>query len=191
MTAAGVIRTARLDLHRWDDRFEADFVRHATDPRVTRYIGDGSPWTAERAAARFAGMRDHWTEHGYGWRPMVVRETGAYVGFAALNAVDAGSGITDPRPSDVEIGRWLLPEASGFGYATEGARAVLDEAFGRLAAGRVVARIGPANTASQHVAERIGLRRYAESLGPYGQPILLYAVRRTPETRPHDDQLPG
>jgi hypothetical protein len=45
-----ILETERLLLYRWDPRFEQDFVRLATDPRVTRYIGGGQPWTEARAS---------------------------------------------------------------------------------------------------------------------------------------------
>jgi predicted acetyltransferase len=42
------------------------------------------------------------------------------------------------------------------GYATEAARAVLDEAFGALTLKRVVATVHEANTASRHVLAKLG-----------------------------------
>ncbi|KQQ05403.1 MULTISPECIES: GNAT family N-acetyltransferase [unclassified Rathayibacter] len=58
----------------------------------------------------------------------------------------------------VEIGWVLHPEAQGRGYATEGARALLDLAFDRLAAHRVVAQLDARNTASARLCERLGMR---------------------------------
>lgn len=57
------------------------------------------------------------------------------------------------------------------GLAREGATAVRDDAFTRLGAPRVVARIAPANPASLRVAEAIGLTRHADSTGRAGEPI--------------------
>ena len=54
---------------------------------------------------------------------------------------------------------WLLARAAqGQGYATEAARAVAAWLGERLGVSRLHAHIAPANTASERVAERLGLR---------------------------------
>jgi hypothetical protein len=86
----------------------------------------GEPtWSAERETARFAAILRHWAGARIRLAP---RKTGGFVGLAALNAVDADSGIADARPSDVEVGR-CRPAASGQGYESEAALAMRGEAF--------------------------------------------------------------
>ena len=64
----------------------------------------------------------------------------------------------DARGPDIEIG-WRLPVAArGRGYATEGARAVLEHGLGTLALPRIIADIRPENAASVRVAGKIGMR---------------------------------
>ena len=57
-----------------------------------------------------------------------------------------------------EVG-WLLDRAHwGKGYATEAAAAVRDAAFTRWNYSEVISLVRPANTPSQRVAERIGMK---------------------------------
>jgi RimJ/RimL family protein N-acetyltransferase len=54
------LTTARLTLRPYTPSELPAFLDLALDPRVTRLVGDGSPWTAKRATARFAaGLSTH------------------------------------------------------------------------------------------------------------------------------------
>jgi len=79
--------------------------------------------------------------------------------------------------SGVAIGWWLDPRAWGRGLAGEAARAVRQEAFERLAAPQLVARIQPANGPSRRLAEHIGMRHELDTVGRWGEPACIY---RTP-----------
>lgn len=54
------------------------------------------------------------------------------------------------------LGYWLLPEARGRGYTTEGAAVLLDHAFDTMALHRVFARVIDDNEASTAVLRRLG-----------------------------------
>jgi RimJ/RimL family protein N-acetyltransferase len=79
------------------------------------------------------------------------RDDGEALGYTGL-VIGRGS-LDEP-----ELAYELLPEARGYGYATEAARAVLSAAFetGRR---RIWATIGSWNTPSLRVAEKLGFRR--------------------------------
>jgi RimJ/RimL family protein N-acetyltransferase len=62
----------------------------------------------------------------------------------------------------VEVGYMFSPTSTGRGYATETVRALLDLAFVRLRARRVVARVDLRNTPSRALLERLGVRLEAE-----------------------------
>lgn len=113
-----------------------------------------------------AHVIEHWRVHGFGWR--VARAQGTAVGLIALSFAGEGAGI---NASEYEIGWWLAPSAWGRGLAREGAAAVRDEAFERVRAPSIVARIQPANAGSLGVAAAIGLRHETESIGRGGEPI--------------------
>ena len=58
----------------------------------------------------------------------------------------------------------MHPAFQGRGLAAEGASALLDLAFGRLAAHRVYAHLDVRNAASARLCERLGMRREATML---------------------------
>jgi RimJ/RimL family protein N-acetyltransferase len=166
MTAPAPLQTDRMRLDPWT---ESDFTlleALARTPAVMRYIGDGTTWTDARIAEVGAHVLEHWGAHGFGWR--VARVGGTPIGLIALSLAGQGAGVD---AGDYEIGWWLAPSAWGRGLAREGAAAVRDEAFGRLGAPSIVARIQPANAGSLAVAAAIGLRYETDSVGRGGEPI--------------------
>ena len=167
----------RVLLEPWDERRRDDFAALAADPRVMRFVGRGKPWSPSEADEAFERELAHWREHGFGWRGMVERRSGSWLGFVGLNYVPPGGGVP---ASEVEIGWWLVPSAWGRGYASEGAALVRDEAFERVGLERIVARCQVANAASRAVAERIGMTLAYETRGRYGERVAVYALARPP-----------
>ena len=166
MSDPSPLRTARMTLHPWaesDFKLLGDLAR---TPAVMRFIGDGTTWSDARIADVGAHVVEHWRHHGFGWR--VARTDGTAIGLIALNFAGVGAGID---AAEYEIGWWLAPSAWGRGLAREGAAAVRDEAFARVGAPSIVARIQPANAASLAVAATIGLRHETESIGRGGEDI--------------------
>ena len=178
------LHTDRLSLDAWteaDDRLLADLAR---TPAVMRYIGDGTTWTDARIHGVAVHIAEHWRQHGFGWR--VARCEGTAVGLVALNFAGEGAGID---PWEYEIGWWLAPSAWGRGLAREGAAGVRDEAFERVGAPSIVARISPANASSLAVAAAIGLTHETDSIGRGGEPIAVLRLsadrwRRDPGRTP-------
>jgi RimJ/RimL family protein N-acetyltransferase len=169
-----VLRTARLTLEPWRDDLLDAFARLAADERVTRFIGDGKPWSRERAAARHESLLRHWETYGYGWRAMLDGE--GFAGIAALNRL--GTLVPGIEESAVEIGWWVDPRSWGRGYATEAALALRDDAFGGVGARRLVARCQAANPASERVMVKIGMRRWGDADGQGGLPVRVYTLDR-------------
>jgi RimJ/RimL family protein N-acetyltransferase len=163
------IDTERLRLEPWAPRHEAMLARLAALPDVMRHVGPGVTWNAEEARQRHDRALAHWREHGFGWRAAVERRTGNAIGLIALNL--AGPEIPELAPDDHEIGWWLDPGVWGKRYAGEGARAIVAEAFSRVGAPSVVARIKPCNEASLRVAAAAGLRTEAETIDRSGTPV--------------------
>jgi len=82
------------------------------------------------------------------------KETGRLVGdfVLILRSVEHRRG---------EVGYALHPDFAGRGLATEGARVMLDIAFGRLDLRRVIGRVDARNQASARVLAKLGLRHEA------------------------------
>jgi RimJ/RimL family protein N-acetyltransferase len=169
-----VLTTTRLALMPWGDAFGEDLARLASDQRVMQYVGDGRPWDREQTRQRHQACLRHWEDHDFGWRAMLVQPSGRFLGLAALNYL--GALVPGVEESAIEIGWWLDPDAWGRGFATEAATAIRDEAFTRLHARRIVARLQPRNHASGRVATRLGMRLHGETAGRTGEPVLVYLL---------------
>lgn len=168
------IETQRLRLQPWDETHDPLLVELGADPYVMRYIARGEPWQASFAREVSDRQRDHWVEHGFGWRALVERGTEEAIGFSALNYLGAGAAGLDP--DEFEIGWWLKPSAWGRGFAAEGGRATITEAFGCIGASSVVARIQPSNEPSIRVANALGLKHEVSTTGSYGEPVEIYRL---------------
>jgi RimJ/RimL family protein N-acetyltransferase len=144
------LETLRIELRDFVAADLDDMVRLDSDPRVMKYIAGGKP--AARAAvlqrlARFVRYPTLYPDLG-AWRA-ARRDTGAFIGWFALNY--AG------KSTDIEVGYRLVPEAWGQGFATEGARALVDYGFDDLDLDRIIGVTHPGNKASQHVLRKAGL----------------------------------
>jgi RimJ/RimL family protein N-acetyltransferase len=172
--------TERLRLERWVPAHGGMLARLAAMPEVMRHIGAGTTWTAAEAHEHSARALVHWREHGFGWRAAVERTTARPVGLIALNF--AGPEVPELADDEYEIGWWIEPELWGRGYATEGGRAIRDEAFA-LGASSVVARIYAGNAASVAVAATLGLRPEREATNRHGLPVRILRARNGGEPR--------
>ncbi len=175
VSAPTPLRTERLTLDPWteaDGRLLGDLAR---TPAVMRYVGDGTTWSDARIHGVGQQVLAHWAEHGFGWR--VARADGAPVGFIALNFAGEGAGID---AHEYEIGWWLAPSVWGRGLAREGAAAVRDEAFDRVGAPSIVARIRPENAriARRRRGDRFGLRARRDR--PWRRDVLAAATQPGP-----------
>ena len=144
------LETTRLVLRPIADADLDAFAAMYADPEIMRHLGDGRPLSRAatwRTMALFAG---HWALRGYGQWALVEKATGTVIGRAGLWNPEGWPGL--------EVG-WLLDRRHwGRGFATEGARAALDQAFEVVRADRVISVIALGNVRSIRVAERIGER---------------------------------
>ncbi|GAA2498787.1 GNAT family N-acetyltransferase [Winogradskya humida] len=93
-----------------------------------------------------------YAEHGFGLWILSLRSSGEFVGDCGLTYQQV-DGVTE-----LEIGYHVRADLQGLGLATEAASAVRDHARDTLHAPRLTAIINPANTPSQRVATKIGLK---------------------------------
>lgn len=169
-----VIQTERLLLRPWTAEDVTLLGAMSSNPRVTRYVGDGLTWTALKAITVSDRALAHWREHGFGWRVVVELATGTDIGLIALNLMGLGTAGLDP--AEHEIGWWLTPERWGHGFASEGARAVAGDAFQELGAPHLTARILPENSASIAVATRLGMEFEFNTVADPGIAVAVYRV---------------
>ena len=125
-------------------------------PEVVRWLGSPVPMTDLAAAHEWIDTKRRREEADPFdlVRAVVVRETGVVAGnvsVARAHRLDTGLFV-----GEYEVGWWLHPDSVGHGYATEAARALLDDVFAR-GLPEVWCGMYVDNAASARVAERLGL----------------------------------
>jgi len=151
VTLAPELRTDRLRLRRWLPTDLAPFAALNADARVMEYFPaalsrEGSDTLASRIEA-------HFDEHDFGLWAVEIPVVTSFAGFIGLSVPRFQAHFTPC----VEIGWRLAAEHWGLGYATEGARAVLEFCFEALGLGEVVSFTAPGNLRSRRVMEKIGM----------------------------------
>jgi RimJ/RimL family protein N-acetyltransferase len=144
------LETLRLELRVFVAGDFDDLYRLDGDRRVMKYISNGRPASRDATAQRlkrFIRYPSLYPDLGI-WRA-ARRDTGAFVGWFCFSY--AGNS------ADIEVGYRLLPEAWGRGFATEGARALVDYGFDDLDLDRIIGVTHPGNKASQRVLMKAGL----------------------------------
>jgi RimJ/RimL family protein N-acetyltransferase len=146
-----MIRTELLLLRDWTDADRGPFAAINADPRVTEFL------PPQDRAESDAGIDRQMALAAAGEPCFLAAERisdAAFLGFIGVKPVTFAAPF-----SGYEIG-WRLGAAFwGHGYASEGARAALDQAFHVLGLAEVFAITVPANLRSQAVMLRIGMER--------------------------------
>jgi RimJ/RimL family protein N-acetyltransferase len=144
------LETLRLSMRAFTlDDFD-DLYALNSDSRVMKFIADGKPSTRDevaRALRRFVRYPTLYPDLGI-WHTS-RRDTGAFIGFFALNYTG--------KSTDIEIGYRLMRNAWGLGFATEGATALAHYGFDDLGLNRIIGVTLPGNKPSQRVLMKAGL----------------------------------
>jgi RimJ/RimL family protein N-acetyltransferase len=151
VTPPSELRTPRLLLRLWrDDDLDALAEMNA-DPEIVEFLP--STLTRAESAAMLARLRAHFDEHGFGlW---AIEAAGDVVGFTGLSVPPFTAHFTPC----VEVGWRLARGVWGRGYATEAARAAMDDGFARVGLAEIVSFTVPDNVRSRRVMERLGMTR--------------------------------
>lgn len=149
-----MIETPRLILRRWKDSDRPAFAAICADPEVMQWLG--GVMTREQADERIDRVEAMFEKVGHGRFLVERKDDGAFLGWCGV--MPCHESVT-PLAGQPEMGWRLIRAAWGEGYATEAARAALDDAFGRLGMNEVLAYTGPANLRSQAVMRRLGMTR--------------------------------
>ena len=119
----------------------------AQDKRITRYIGDGEPWTEAYVQQRFAVAlsKGEGTDHEVRW---FIAESYAdlQIGLLALTL----------RDDSTEVGYWIAPGWWGNGYARELVILAVAIAQNERLGLPLIAKVHRDNGASRRVLERAG-----------------------------------
>ncbi|MEM6460846.1 MAG: GNAT family N-acetyltransferase [Pseudomonadota bacterium] len=147
-----IIETERLRLCRFQPRHREPFARMSADPVVMADLGGpidrtGSDAKIDRYVAALK-------KHGFS-RWAVENRHGDFLGYTGVMAHSAIHTLGFHH----EIGWRFKREAWGHGYATEAAKAALEDAFERLGLPEVIAYTSADNQRSQSVMRKLGLLR--------------------------------
>ena len=151
--AAPSLNTPRLTLRGWRESDLEPFAALNADPRVLEFLPRAL--SRDESDALVAHIQGVFSQHGFGWWAVEVRDSGDFAGFVGLNVPRFDA----PFTPCVEIGWRLAPEHWGHGYASEGARAALDFGFGPAGLSEIVSFTVPENLRSRAVMERLGMLR--------------------------------
>lgn len=169
------IETERLVLRDWQKEDLTIFVRMNQDPRVMEYFL--KPLTEEESRNFYERIQREIEEYGYGLFAVEVKISGEFIGYIGLHHTTFEA---DFCPC-IEIGWRLCVEAWGKGYATEGAMACLDYAFGSLQVPELYSFTSLPNRRSERVMQKIGMQKIKEfdhPLVPSGHELLRHLLYR-------------
>ncbi|MEH1169417.1 GNAT family N-acetyltransferase [Micromonospora sp. CPCC 205539] len=161
-----IITSGRLLLRPWQAD-DADFLFDMESRwEVVRFLGP-NPRTLRMREEALASIRhrrevDH-PIHGI-WA--ITTRDGSLVGNLALVPIPLSAGQPAVTPPEVEIGWHLHPHAWGIGYATEAARAVMDDAFAQGLT-RIIAVTNVGHEPSQAVCRRLGMAHLGQTTRYY------------------------
>ncbi len=149
----GEVTTQRLELRRFRPGDLDELAAVFAHPEVWRFPY-GRAFDRSETAAFLDKQRAEWDACGFGLWVAVERESDCIIGYVGLCVPTF---LPEILPA-VEVGWRFEPASWGKGYAGEGARAALREAFTTLELAEVCSIPQTDNPASSRVCERIGMR---------------------------------
>lgn len=174
------LETERLFLRPWRESDRVPFAALNADPKVMEFFP--SVLTRQESDAQADRIEDHFARYGYGMWAVEVKDLAPFAGFI---------GLAHPRYEThftpcVEIGWRLAAHYWGKGYATEGARRVLQFGFEQLGLAEIVSFTAVNNLRSRRVMESLGMQHNSDD--DFDHPLLakehplcrhvLYRLRR-------------
>ena len=147
------IETDRLRLRQWIDDDRALFAELNADPQNMEFFP--SPILRSDSDIFIDKMIALIEENGWGLFSVEINETNEFIGFIGLAVPSYKTHFTPCT----EIGWRLHKKYWGNGYATEGAKAVLNFAFNTLHKEEIVSFTSNLNIPSISVMKRIGMTR--------------------------------
>lgn len=151
MNVNDVIETERLILRPWRESDLEPFARLNADPRVMEYFPSVlSRKESDDLASRISSKLE---EQGWGLWAVSIPDVADFVGFIGLAEPSFHAHFTPA----VEVGWRLAFDHWGKGYATEGAKAVLEYGFEKLNLNEIVSFTAVQNMRSRRIMEKLGM----------------------------------
>lgn len=146
-----ILETERLILRTWEDSDLQKMFEINQDPRVMEYFP--SLQDLEITGKFIKRVNSHFDNHGYSLYACDRKDSNEFIGFIGLFTADFDAHFTPAT----EIGWRLSSKHWRLGFATEGAKAVLNYAFNELKIPEIVSFTAMNNLKSINVMKKIGL----------------------------------
>ncbi|MGW0283816.1 GNAT family N-acetyltransferase [Streptomyces sp. NPDC003236] len=170
------ILTPRLLLRGWQDDDLVPMAEINADPRVMRWIDDGSVRDLDLTAEDIERWEEEWDEEGFGLFAVELLGSGELIGFTGLSVPEF---LPEVMPA-VAISWRLGAQFWGQGYASEAAHATLEFALQDRGLDRVISISRVGDNASENVIRKLGMVPDRETAHPvYGYPLRVHAVDLT------------
>ena len=163
MGGLDALRTARLVLEPVADHHLPLLVSLNADPEVMRFIR-GRPATPDETESEWQQRREHQSDAERGLGYWVGSVGDEFVGWWSASAFESD-------PVLAGLGYRLVRSAWGRGLATEGARAMVDQAFACPEVRMISASTMAVNTGSRRVLEKAGLRHTDTWVQDWDDPV--------------------
>lgn len=146
------IKTKRLILRQFTESDADNLYQLDNDPEVMRHLNGGTPVSREVIINKILPLFLRYDDQhpGFGFWAVEHKDRGHFLGWISFRP-------TENAPSEAALGFRFCKAAWGRGYATEGARAVINKGFTEMGVQRVVATTYQDNLASQRVMEKLGM----------------------------------
>ncbi|MFI6252842.1 GNAT family N-acetyltransferase [Streptomyces sp. NPDC051016] len=170
------IRTPRLLLRRWYDDDLAPMADINADPRVMRWVDDGSVRDLEDTATAIEEWEEEWDEEGFGLFAVELLGSGELAGFTGLSV----PGFLPEVMPAVAVSWRFGSQFWGQGYASEAAHATLEFALQDRGLDRVISISRLGDSASENVIRKLGMVPERETVHPvYGHPLRVHSIDLT------------
>ncbi|MEU1167354.1 GNAT family N-acetyltransferase [Streptomyces sp. NPDC090075] len=170
------IRTPRLLLRRWYDDDLAPMADINADPRVMRWVDDGSVRDLEDTATAIEEWEEEWDEEGFGLFAVELLGSGELAGFTGLSV----PGFLPEVMPAVAVSWRFGSQFWGQGYASEAAHATLEFALQDRGLDRVISISRVGDSASENVIRKLGMVPERETVHPvYAHPLSVHSIDLT------------
>ncbi len=146
-----------------------DLATLYADPEVMRFLG--GPRSKDEVRHILNRYIREYEMYGHSFFATVQKSDQRFIGQCGLLYQEV-----DELPV-VELAYVLAPEYWQRGLALEGTQALKDYGLQQLGLPRVISLIPPDNTASIHIAEKIGMQ-YERDVDQWGERFRLYAAKQ-------------
>ncbi len=150
-----IIETPRLILREIVPDDLEGFFEMDSDPEVHRYLYNNPVKDRQQVMDAILSVRQQYKDNGIGRWAMVLKETGAFIGWTGMKLV---TDTVNNHSCYYDIGYRLNRRFWGMGYATESALPCVDYAFEQLKVRELIGTTQVGNIASQTILKKCGLQ---------------------------------